>query len=76
MKKNQTARPITDRNSVIPIGIMDFRSEIHKSDQFFFKKFNYEKVPIKNPNFTIESLIPKPNFLKHTIKSLKPKLNF
>ena len=64
-----------DRNSVIPIGIMDFRSEIHKSDQFFLI-FNDEKVPIKNSNFTIESLRPKSNFLKHTIKSLKPKLNF
>ena len=31
----------------IPIGIMDFRSEIPKSDQNFFLTFNYEKVPEK-----------------------------
>ena len=66
-----------DQNSVIPIAIMNFRSEIHESDQiFFYLTFNYEKGPYKNLNFAIESLRPKSNFLKHTIKSLKPKLNF
>ena len=38
LKKIEKKSDCADRNSVITIGIMDLRSEIHKSDQqlFFF----------------------------------------
>ena len=44
-----TAQFLSDREAEIPIGIVDFRSEIDYSDQkfSFFLTFNYKKVPVK-----------------------------
>ena len=44
--KHKTTQLNTDRNSIIPIEIMDFRLKIHYS-YFHFLTFNYKKVPVK-----------------------------
>ena len=67
LKNNKTAPFISDRLARIPIGIMDFQSEIHSSDlnYFFFLTFNYKKVPIKIKILQSSPLKPNQTFKTH-----------
>ena len=54
LKKNLKKSDCANRNSVIPIGIMDFRSKIHKSDQqFFFLSDRNGQFPIEKRTIPI-----------------------
>ena len=47
-EKSETTQFNSDRDAGIPIGIVDFQSKIHYSDQqTFFLTFNYKKIPLK-----------------------------